>query len=82
MKSKERLKKDIGLVLRGLRETKSKQEEIALNQTDIAEYAGVSVRYYHKLENGLSMPTVEILMKIAEAYKMPLSDLCKRIEEC
>lgn len=82
MKSKERLKKDIGLVLRGLRETKSKQEEIALNQTDIAEYAGISVRYYHKLENGLSMPTLEVLMKIAEAYKIPLSELCKRIEEC
>lgn len=71
-------KKKIGLVLRDLRKA---QGEDNLTQLDIAEYAGISLRYYNYLENGEKMPTIETLMKIASAYKMKLSDLCKLIEE-
>lgn len=71
------IKKKIGLVLRDLR----KAQEGKLTQLDIAEYAGVSLRYYNYLENGEKMPSVQTLIKISEAYKMKLSDLCKLIEE-
>lgn len=82
LKNTARLKKDVGLVLRGLRTQKSKQEDIKLTQNDIAESSGISLRYYSKLENGLSMPTIDVLAKIADSYKMSLSEICKQIEEC
>lgn len=41
----------------------------------------ISVRYYNKLEGGKTLPTIDTLSKIANAYKMTLSDLCKLIEE-
>ncbi len=81
LKNTARLKKDVGLVLRGLRTQKSKQEDIKLTQNDIAESSGISLRYYSKLENGLSMPTIDVLAKIADSYKMSLSEICKQIEE-
>ena len=82
VKSKVHLKRDVGLVLLGLRTKKSAQEEIKLTQNDIAEASGISLRYYSKLENGLSMPTIDVLAKIADSYKMSLSEICKQIEEC
>ena len=81
VKNKSRLKRDIGIVLRGLRQ-KSEQEDIKLTQNDIADASGISLRYYSKLENGLSMPTIDVLAKIADSYKMSLSEICKQIEEC
>ena len=81
MKSKEQLKRDTALVLRQLREKKSKDDDIRLTQTDIAEYAEMSVRYYNKLEGGKTMPTIDTISKIANAYKMTMSDLCKLIDE-
>ena len=81
MKSKEQLKRDTALVLRQLREKKSEEDEVKITQSDIAEYAEISVRYYNKLEGGKTLPTIDSLSKIANAYKMTLSDLCKLIEE-
>ncbi len=72
------LKKKIGMVLRDLRKT---NEDLALTQSEIADYAGVSLRYYNYLENGKKMPTIETLSKIASVYKMKLSEVCKLIEE-
>lgn len=78
----DKLKRVIGLVLRNLREShnQSVSKEERLTQSDIADFAGLSTRYYNYLENGQKMPTIETLIKIAEAYKMPLSELCKHIE--
>ncbi len=81
MKSKEQLKRDTALVLRQLRERKSNEGEVRLTQRDIAEYAEMSVRYYNKLEGGKTLPTIDTLSRIAFAYKMELSDICKQIEE-
>lgn len=72
------LKKKIGMVLRDLRKT---NEDLALTQSEIADYAGVSLMYYNYLENGKKMPTIETLSKIASVYKMKLSEVCKLIEE-
>ncbi len=69
------------LVLRSLRTKKSKEEDVNLTQADIAYDAGISVRYYNKLENAKTIPTIDTLMKIAGTYKMSLSDICKQIEE-
>lgn len=81
MKTKEELKKHTGLVLRQLREKQRQDEGINLTQVDIASGAGLSVRYYNKLENGKTIPTIDTLLKIADAYKMTLADICKLIEE-
>lgn len=81
MKTKERLQRDTALVLRSLRTKKSKEEDVNLTQADIAYDAGISVRYYNKLENAKTIPTIDTLMKIAGTYKMSLSDICKQIEE-
>lgn len=72
------LKKRIGMVLRDLRKSSN---DVTLTQLDIAEYAGISLRYYNYLENGQKMPTIDTLFKIASAYKLKLSDICKLIEE-
>lgn len=82
MKTKVRLKKDVGIVLRGLRHQKSVEADVKLTQSDIANDSGLSLRYYNKLENGLSIPTIDVLLKIANIYDMTLSELCKLIEEC
>lgn len=82
MKTKDLLMRDTALVLRSLRRKKSEEEaDINLTQSDIAYDAGISVRYYNKLENGKTIPTIDTLMKIAGTYKMTLSEICKQIEE-
>lgn len=81
MKTKELLMRDTGVILRSLRRNKSQEEEVNLTQADIAYGAGISVRYYNKLENGKTIPTIDTLMKIADSYKMTLADICKQIEE-
>ena len=80
MKSKEQLKLDTAKVLKSLRK-KSQEEDVRLTQEDLAYDAGISVRYYNDIENGKKLPTLEVLMKIAYAYKMSLAELCKQIEE-
>lgn len=80
MKSKEQLKLDTAEVLKSLRK-KSQEEDVRLTQEDLAYEAGISVRYYNDLENGKKLPTLEVLMRIAYAYKMTLAEICKQIEE-
>lgn len=81
MKSKELLMRDTALVLRSLRRTKSETGTTELTQADIAYSAGISVRYYNKLENGKTLPTIDTLSRIAESYHLPLFEICKLIEE-
>lgn len=51
-----------------------------LTQQDVADEAGISRRQYIKLENGESMPNLETLIKLANAFDKKLSDFCKDIE--
>ena len=51
-----------------------------LTQLDVAEGAGISTRYYAYLELGQKIPSFEVIMKIARAYKMTLSDFVKNFE--
>lgn len=51
-----------------------------LTQEDVAEGAGISTRYYTYLELGQKMPSFEVIMKIASAYKMSLSDFVKNFK--
>ena len=81
MKSKELLMRDTALVLRLLRRTNSESGMTDLTQADVANSAGISVRYYNKLENGKTLPTIDTLSRIAESYHLPLSEICKLIEE-
>ena len=73
--------RDTGVILRSLRTKESQEAEVNLTQADIAYGAGISVRYYNKLENGKTIPTIDTLTKIAGTYKMSLSEICKQIEE-
>ncbi len=70
-------KKKFALALRSIRTSQGTK----LSQWDIADMAGISLRYYSYLENGQKMPTLDTVNKIAEAYGMKLSDFCKIIEE-
>ncbi len=70
------LAKEIGSQLRKIRNA----QEGHLTQSDVADYAGISTRYYAYLELGQKMPSFEVIMKIALAYKMSLSDFCKYFE--
>ena len=81
MKSKELLMRDTALVLRLLRRTNSESGMTDLTQADVANSAGISVRYYNKLENGKTLPTIDTLSRIAESYHLSLSEISKLIEE-
>ena len=81
MKTKEMLMRDTAQVLKNLRQQKSQENDLKLTQEDVALGANISVRYYNKLENGKTLPTLDTLMKIADSYKIALADICKLIEE-
>lgn len=55
--------------------------EVRLTQRDIADEANLSIRFYQDLECGKKTPSLETVEKIAHAFSMKLSDLCKIIEE-
>lgn len=70
------LAKRIGESLRKIRLSQSDN----LTQFDVAEGAGITTRYYAYLELGQKIPSFEVIMKIARAYKMTLSDFVKNFE--
>lgn len=47
--------------------------ELDLNQTALAEKIGAKQKSISRYENGLSMPSVETLVKIAKALKKPVA---------
>ena len=56
--------------------------DFKLTQEDIAKEAGLTIRYYQKLEAGIAKrPSLDGVNRIAHAFDMKLSDLCKLIEE-
>lgn len=70
------LAKNIGESLRKIRLS----QETNLTQADVADGAGISTRYYVYLELGQRIPTIEVIMRIARAYGMKLSDFVKYFE--
>lgn len=70
------LAKQIGDILRRIRVSQEDQ----LSQADVADGAGISARYYEYLELGQKIPSFEVIMKIARAYRMPLSDFVKNFD--
>lgn len=80
MKTESQLRSSIGAVLRSKRESMS-EDGLKATQEDIAFDAGISTRYYGKIERGETIPTLYTLMKIAPTLQMSLADLCKQIEE-
>jgi len=47
--------------------------ELDLNQTDLAKKIGAKQKSISRYENGLSMPSIETLVKIAKVLKKPAS---------
>lgn len=45
--------------------------ELDFNQTDLADKIGAKQKSISRYENGLSMPSIETLVKIAKVLKKP-----------
>ena len=59
------------------------RDGIKLTQEDVADEAGLTLRYYQKLETGESRkPSLEVVDRIARAFDMKLSEFCRFMEEC
>ena len=71
------LQKKFALAILSLR-TKN---EVKITQRDIADEADMNIRYYQSLEADEKMPSLKTVEKIAKAFDMKLSELCKIIEE-
>ena len=80
MKTEKQLRNSIGSVLLSKRISLA-ADGIKVTQEDIAFNAGLSTRYYGKLERGETMPSLYTLLKIAPNLQMTLGELCKQIEE-
>lgn len=72
----EDLKNKIGIGLRRLR----LYQEGKLSQEEIADYSGISTRYYCDLENGKKLPSIKVLLNIAKTYKMTLAELIQLLD--
>jgi transcriptional regulator with XRE-family HTH domain len=59
----------VGPRLKGIR----KQRGVTL--TDVAERTGISKSTLSRLENGQRRPSLELLLPLAQAYRVPLDDL-------
>lgn len=73
---KKQLAQKIGDTLRKIRVSKDEK----ITQADIADYADISLRYYAYLEAGERMPSFEVMMKLAKAYDLSISDFCKHFD--
>jgi transcriptional regulator with XRE-family HTH domain len=72
---KRDLKKSFGKVLKQLR------EEEGYSQDDLAELADVNRTYISDLERGVSYPTLNIVYKFADVFKMRPSELVEKVDE-
>ena len=58
-----------------------RNSDVKLTQKEVADEADISTRHYQYLELRQKKPMLETVDKIAHAFGMKLSDLCKLIEE-
>lgn len=52
-----------------------RKQEIGCSQDEMEEHSGISRAYYGRIELGLHSPTVEMLVKIANAFCVPITSL-------
>ena len=79
MKTELQYRKAIGGTLLGIRNSMA-EDGLRVNQEDVAERAGISLRYYGSIERGKVTPSVYTLAKIADALQVSLQKLCDLIE--
>ncbi len=79
MKTELQYRKAIGGTLLGIRNSMA-EDGLRVNQEDVAERAGISLRYYGSIERGKVTPSVYTLAKIADALQVSLQKLCELIE--
>ncbi len=51
------------------------REERGITLTEVAERTGISKSTLSRLENGLRRPSLELLLPLAQTYRVPLDDL-------
>lgn len=73
------MRRIIGLTLLIKRETADENGKYP-SQSEVAKSAGISTRFYGRIERGEVTPSAFTLSKIARAFDMPLSELCTQIE--
>ena len=54
---------------------KGLRQKLGWSQSDLAEYAGVSVKTIHRIENGKVIPSIETVKSLAAVFKVPFGDL-------
>ena len=64
------VKKAIGARIRELRHSEKYTQE------EFAEIINVAPRHISRIENGVNMPSIETLEKIANVFNLELRDLC------
>ncbi|WML30231.1 helix-turn-helix transcriptional regulator [Neobacillus sp. OS1-32] len=52
-----------------------------MNQTEFAEFLGISVYSYNRYENGTRIPVLEVALQISEKLKRPVNDIFYRVNE-
>lgn len=57
---------------------KTRRKELRITRPTLAEIAGVSRNTLYQLENGLSNPSLEVLMKVADVLGLELKLELKR----
>jgi transcriptional regulator with XRE-family HTH domain len=68
------LKKAFGKVLAELR----KDQEVS--QQEVADNCGIERAYISRLERGLSQPTITIIFKIAEYFRLPPAEIIQKVD--
>ena len=64
-------KKLLGKRIREIRKTRG------LSQEKLAERAGISAQYVRNIERGVENPTLDLLLRLAEALKVSLGEMCE-----
>lgn len=57
-----------------IREIRKRQ---ALSQEKLAERAGISAQYVSNIERGVENPTLDLLLRLGEALKVSLGEMCE-----
>ena len=63
-------KKLLGIRIREIRKTRE------LSQEELAERADISTQYVSNIERGKENPTLDLLLRLAEALRVSLGQLC------
>lgn len=54
-----------------------KRKDVGMTQNELAIKAGLSQAHISKIERGIGMPRIDILMKISEAFECDICELIK-----